>query len=398
MSDTPNAELVAMMKAMMARLDSIEARLDALQAPTSPAPGMVRAVDGALTRAAAQGLDVDARAQALVGMMEILTRPEMAGMLQTVGQHAPVFTSLLNLLAKSPETLELLTITLASFMSQRDEYGRSVEEQFAALLKLARRASQPAVLDQLHRGLDLFEQTPDLYLMAVEMLQGLVRQIIDLEGDIPSRMEACLKLMELATRPAVTDLAMEGLGLIQRNPAALQRLLRVANVAVDRLEGSTLDLEALTRDGFDLLELAATPENITLARRGLALVAKLDGTAGQMLDLADKLVADIQRPGFGFEERARVGLALMEKLSEPATLAAIQDLTESGVMDPAVLALVAKLGGALQKTATGEIQRRTVFAAMGAMLDPNTQRALGFGLAFASELGRALDEPLLLEG
>lgn len=64
----------------------------------------------------------------------------------------------------------------------------------------------------------------------------------------------------------------------------------------------------------------------------------------------------------------------------------------------AVLALVGRLGGALQKTATGEIQRRGMFAAMSAMMDPNTQRALGFGLAFASQLGQALDESLPIEG
>jgi hypothetical protein len=398
MSDTPNAELVAMMTAMMARLDRIEARLDALQAPTPTPTGLVRAVDGAIGRAAAQGLDVDARAETLVGLLEVLTRPEMAGMLQIVGQHTAVFTGLLNLLARSPETLELVTLTLTGFLAQRDEYGRSVEEQLAALMKIARRATRPMVLDQLNRGLDLFEQTPDLYLMAVDMLQGMLKQIIDLEGDSPSRIEAGLKLMELATRPAVTDLAMEGLGLLQRSPETLHRLLRVASVAVERMEGTKLDLEQLTRDGFDLLELCATPENIALARKGLALVAKLDGTAGQLLEVADRLVTDMQKPGFAFEERARIGLALMEKLSEPAMLKAIQGLTESGIMDPAVMALATRLGGALQKTATGEIQRRSMFAAMGAMLDPNTQRALGFGLAFASELGRALDEPLLIEG
>ncbi|MFH1464599.1 MAG: DUF1641 domain-containing protein [Pseudomonadota bacterium] len=398
MSDTPNAELVAMMKAMMGRLDRIEARLDALQAPAPPETGLVRAVDGALARAAADGLDVDARAQALVGMMEVLTRPEMAGMLQIVGQHAHVFTALLNLLARSPETLELVTLTLTGFMAQQDEHGRSIEDQINALMSIAKRATQPAVLEQLNRGLDLFEQTPDLYVMVVDTLQGMIKQVIDLEGDIPSRLEAGLKLMELATRPAVTDLALDGLGLLQRNPATLRRMVRIANIAMDRLEGSTLDLEGLTAEGFGLLELCATPENIVLARRALALVAKLDGTALQALDLAEKLVTDLQQPGFAFEERARVGLALMEKLSEPAMLKAIQGLTESGVMDPAVLALVGKLGGALQKTATGEIQRRSMFAAMGAMLDPNTQRALGFGLAFASELGQALDEPLLIEG
>ncbi len=449
-----NAELVTMMQAMMARLASIEARLDAV-APAQPEASLVRAVDGAVAQAASAGLDVDARAQAAVGMLEVLTRPDMVAIVDLVGRNTEVFTALLNTLAQSPGTLELLTQTIASFLSQRDEYGRTLEEQFTELVGLAKRLTNPVILGHAKTALDLFEESPDLYGVAVDYLQQLVKQIIDLEGDVPTRIECGVKLLEAATRPSVTAVAAEGLAIIHESPETVRNLVKLGGTAVQKLEASDLDLETLTTEGieilelaakaenlamarralvmveknpetigtfmdiaegmlgriaaseldlaelsgsaWDLLELAATPDNITLARDGLALVAKLNGSTDVMMSVADELVGKINEPGFGFEERARMGIALLEQLSEPGTLAAVKQLTESGMMDPAVMQLLVRVGKALQASTSGTIKPRGMFGAFGALQSKRVQLAMGFGLDFAEQLGDALEAPLALE-
>ncbi len=188
MPDVSNAELVAMMQAMMARLDSIEARLDNYAPTTTADARLVRAVDGAVARAAANGLDVDARAQAAVGMLEVLTRPDMVGIVELIGCNADVFTALLRTLAQSPGTLDLITQTVASFLAQRDEHGRTLEQQLTELMSLAKRLTNPVIIGHIKAALDVFEESPDLYALGVDYLQQMVKQIVDLEGDIPTRI------------------------------------------------------------------------------------------------------------------------------------------------------------------------------------------------------------------
>ena len=362
MSLITNADLVAMMQAMMARLDSIEARLEAQSRESQ-------------------------------GALQLASRPEVARVVNLVADNSETIGVVLHLLAQSPGTLELVTQSIAGFLAQRDEHGRTLEEQLTTLLRLAQRLTQPAVIAQLDNALDMFEQSPDLMGMGVDYIQGLLRQVMEIEGDLPSRFEAGVQLLELATRPEFPGLAREGLALANRNPETLRKLMGVAGEALDRLEDSELDLVTLTRDGFELLELAANPENILLARRGLQLVAKLDGTAGVMIDLADELLVEVQEPGFHFEDRARTGIALLTQISAPDTLAAVQELMQSGMMDPAVLQLLSQVGSALQKSASTPIQPKGMFGALGALQSAKTQRVLGFALDFSEQLGEALEAP-----
>jgi uncharacterized protein YjgD (DUF1641 family) len=378
MSLITNADLVAMMQAMMARLDAIEAKLEA-------------------------------QSREAQGALQLANRPEVARVVDLVADNSDTIAVLLQLLAQSPGTLELVTHTVANFLAQRDEHGRTIEEQLTTLMALAKRLTQPAVLEQVQQAMDLFEQSPDLMSLGVDYVQGLLQQVVELEGDLPSRFEAGVELLELATRPELTDMAREGLKLATKPEFAalaregmaladgrtdtLRTLMVVAGEALDRIEASELDLAELTRDGFELLELAANPENIVLARRGLQLVAKLDGTAVTMLELSDELVTDIQTPEFHFEDRARTGIALLTKLSAPDTLASIQELLDSGMMDPAVLQLLTRVGGALQKSAAKPIQPKGMFGALGALQSARTQKVLGFALDFSEQLGEAFEAP-----
>ncbi len=191
-------------------------------------------------------------------------------------------------------------------------------------------------------------------------------------------------------------MANDALALASRHPETARQLMGVANGMLDRVAASDLDLEQLAGQAWDLLELAATPENISLARDGLALVAKLNGTTPVLMGLADELVTKVNDPGFGFEERARTGLALLEKLSEPDTLAAVQQLTDSGVMDPAVMQLMARVGKALRTSTAGEIRPVGMFGALGALRSQRLQLAMGLGLDFAEQRGEALEQPLAI--
>jgi hypothetical protein len=362
MSLITNADLVAMMQAMMTRLDTIEAKLEAQSRESR-------------------------------GALQLASRPEVARVVDLVADNSETIGVLLHMLAQSPGTLELVTQSVAGFLAQRDEHGRTVEEQLTALMAVAKRLTQPAVLAQINQAMDLFEQSPDLMSLGVDYVQGLLRQVMEIDGDLPSRFEAGVELLELATRPGVTDLAREGLALVNQRPDTMRELMAVAGEALDRIERSQLDLSALTRDGIELLELAADPENIALARRGLQLVAKLDGSAGLMLDMADALISDIRAPEFHFEQRARVGMALLTRLSEPDSLAAIEQLLDSGVMDPAVMQLLSRVGTALQRTTAKPIQPRGMFSALGALGSARTQRVLGLALDLGEELGEALESP-----
>lgn len=134
----------------------------------------------------------------------------------------------------------------------------------------------------------------------------------------------------------------------------------------------------------------------------LAEQASRDAKAGlaAAVDTFDGLVARMQASGIDLDERAKQVIAAADKLSSERAIAlleaslsradAIRTVLESGVLDPAAVAIVSKAGRALAEAAAEPGQSVGPFGLMRAMGDGDVRAASGLLVRFARKLGRAI--------
>ncbi len=326
------SDVAQMLQQVMDRLDAIEARLDAL-APS----------------------------------------PEVTALTQVVADNPEVYRSLLTLVAQAPLAMEFMGEFVTTVLTQVDDDGTNLEMRLQECLTLFKRVTKPEVLAQVHMGLDLMEKLPETYGQGADYLTQLVDHVLLLDPIATVRIDEMMQILELATRPGVLATARKGMALIDEHPTAVENLIvsgeaaltalnaseldpeliskyvGVAMAAVQRLEDTTLDLEALAVEGITLLEKAGTPDNLAFASKSLDVLAGMNGSKDALLSVA-----------------------------------------ELAATDPKVIGLLVAMGEAASATAQTAPRPVGMFGALGAMSDANTKLALGFALAFASQLGGKL--------
>jgi uncharacterized protein YjgD (DUF1641 family) len=175
-----------------------------------------------------------------------------------------------------------------------------------------------------------------------------------------------------------------------------------------------------------------------------SLAAQLPGLLGMLTDTADELYQSASRAGVDVEERLRAALVLLEKLSQPQIVAAVNTLVqhlpmlaellqqapgltamavdtldelyeearrhgvdietilrrgleatkvllESGVFHPEAVKVVGNAGYALVESQKSN-QHLGLFGLLRMLRDPDIQRANGFLIAFAKHFGSRLNQ------
>ncbi|MCA9836862.1 MAG: DUF1641 domain-containing protein [Trueperaceae bacterium] len=257
--------------------------------------------------------------------------------------------------------------------------------------------------------------------------------------------------------------SLEQLSMLnQEAPAFTATVADTVDSMVQRLHGQGIDINERLENSLVLLEKLTTSEtssvlNQVLSRmdkleQALALLDSLPNTLAAMGDTADDLVGRMQRSGINVNERAQGALGLLEKLTEPKTLAALNQMVTkldslgplielaeqvpslaaiamdsvdglmekvrqsgfdmngtanalmhlaanlgpeqikalSSLIKPEVLEQLLAMTTALEATEQQPIKQVGPMNMLGEMRDPDVQRALGFFLAFAKQFGQEL--------
>jgi hypothetical protein len=150
-------------------------------------------------------------------------------------------------------------------------------------------------------------------------------------------------------------------------------------------------LQALTQRVDALAELLEPLRPaVGLLQQGPALAATLG-------DSFDDVMRQIGDSGIDVEHGLLNGAAAALRFGafmDAAKVHEIEALLQSGVLDPAALQAMGELGRALSETATTTAHPVGPLALLGALRQPDVQRALGFLVIFAERFGRRLrDQP-----
>jgi uncharacterized protein YjgD (DUF1641 family) len=131
-----------------------------------------------------------------------------------------------------------------------------------------------------------------------------------------------------------------------------------------------------------------------------ALVHAVPGHMAMVVDTLDDLADRVGETGVPLHARVTNLVALADHLTSPGMVALVDALEtrlpaltrvlESGLLDDGSTDTAIVTGRALADTARAGAPPAGPLALLGALNDPDTQRALGFFLAFAKRLGTQL--------
>lgn len=273
-------------------------------------------------------------------------------------------------------------------------------------------------LDTIERAVDLLDRLEDQMPGAIETGADILDEELTRAADrgvvLDERAGQALQLAERLTEPETVEILtalIDRLDQLEQLAALADQLPDATMVAVDSIDealtraaerGVVLDERA--REGLVLLEKMTEPDTakalgaVLDRAEHLERLAELAETAPDLIatvvDILDAEYARAAEHGYDPERLLRQTLGSLRRLGDLFQSDEFEALLDSGVLDPEALQTVGSLGSALvesQKEADrGETPRRGFFGMIGALRDPDVQRAIGFVLSFAKKFGQAL--------
>lgn len=226
---------------------------------------------------------------------------------------------------------------------------------------LIERLNDPATAEVLHRLLDHAQR---------------LDQALTMAGDLPNLLAIAVDFFDEICRKA----AGEGIDLEARASSLLKLLVQVSEPS---------NMQAIERLVARLPKLA----------EGSALLDELPNLFAIAVDTFDEWAAGLKAEGIELEQSLRQGLHAVLYLGGQVRreeLDRIGFLLKSDVLSENSVATVGMAGSALASCHRGTCEhpvpkRVGLFGLLNAIRDPNTQRAVSFGLQFAKCFGGVLD-------
>ena len=241
----------------------------------------------------------------------------------------------------------------------------TIESEQSEMPSLSERLSDPEVARSLNRLIDRAEQ-----------VDAMLDKAAEAQAAVPNLLATLVDLADTVSGQA----AKNGIELEQRGQGLMKLLLRLT-------EPETI--QAADRLLRELPKLAEASK----------LLAEAPNLAATLMDVLDEWTSKLRADGIDIETSLKQGLHaalwLGGRISE-TELDRLGDLLRSDVLDEHAVDVVALAGSSLAKCQQDTCEMETpkrigMFGLLSALRDPDTQRALAFGVRFAKCFGNAMD-------
>lgn len=187
-------------------------------------------------------------------------------------------------------------------------------------------------------------------------------------------------------------------GLQEVRDAAAQ-LPGMASAAVDVVDERVagwqargIDVDERLKAGVVLLERLTEPDTLAALTTMTELAGQAPGAIAMLADMFDGVAQRVQEAGIDIDERIASTLELGEKMTARATVEGL-----SGVLHPGAVSIVGMLGGALvscyeECMTLPEPRRYGPLKALSKLGDHDVQRGLAFLVNVARFFGRQMNE------
>ncbi len=220
-----------------------------------------------------------------------------------------------------------------------------------------------------------------------ELIELAIRSLDRIDGRLAA-LEASVARIEAVARPAVAT------------------LVDTADELVTRLAVRGIDVDARARSMLALVEQLSAPAVLAPLSRLIARIEQLDavvatadkipGLVAMVVDTLDSIVSRLRESDIDVDATVRSLLRVAERLTRRETLRVVEAVLDTGVLDPAALTTIRRIGQAVAKTGSVEPGRIGLFGLLRALRDPEVQRATGFLVDLARNFGAELG-PLALD-
>ncbi|HSN84411.1 MAG TPA: DUF1641 domain-containing protein [Polyangiales bacterium] len=207
----------------------------------------------------------------------------------------------------------------------------------------------------------------------------------DLEATL-RRVEARLERLEQAIEPIV------------KATTAAPAFTSTAVDVIDEWANQHGDLDARLRTLSDVVERLTRPEALAPLLAFVELTEQAQPAFATITDIVDETMARAAADGMEIERLVESTKNAILRLAHLATAREVQALLDSGMLDPAALSTLGLTARAVADASDQPAPRVGMLAAFRATRQPSVQRALGFLLKVAENLGESLgsDETRLL--
>jgi uncharacterized protein YjgD (DUF1641 family) len=204
-------------------------------------------------------------------------------------------------------------------------------------------------------------------------------------GETRSELEATLRRIE-----ARLDRLEQTLDPITEATAAAPALTSTAVDLLDDWANRHGDLDTRLRTLSELLERMTRPEALAPLMMMVELTENAKPAMATFTDIVDETMARAAAEGMEIERLVESSKNAVLKLAQLATAREVQALLDSGMLDPTALATLGMTARAVADASAEPAPRVGLFGAMRAAGKPSVQRALGFLVRVAENLGENL--------
>ncbi|MCA9981895.1 MAG: DUF1641 domain-containing protein [Anaerolineales bacterium] len=237
----------------------------------------------------------------------------------------------------------------------------------------------------VNRLADAIEQAPAYAAMAGDMVDELATTAKQRGVNLDERLQTTLALVERLTAPEMTMRLNQLLDLAETAPGYAAML---ADMADGTIRGA--DIETRLRAALELADKLTNPEMTAKINQLLALADQAPGLIAMLGDMADDTFRQAQQRGINLEVLAQKGVHASVKFSELIESPEFDALLESGILDPQAVVSVGQAGRALAISTQQPVEPIGLFGLLGALRDPEMQKALGFLVRFGQNFGREI--------
>ncbi len=211
--------------------------------------------------------------------------------------------------------------------------------------------------------------------------QALVPPGLASASDLDStlqRIEARLERIEQTLEP------------LTKATAAAPALTSTAVDIIDDWAQQVDDLDARVRSMSELLERLTRPEALAPLMAFVEMTEQAKPAVATFTDIFDEMMARAAADGMEVERLVESTKNALLRLAQLATAREVQALLDSGMLDPATLSTLGLAARAVADASEQPAKRVGMFGALRAARQPSVQRALGFLITVAENLGENL--------
>lgn len=300
--------------------------------------------------------------------------------------------TLADLVTQGPGMAAMVGDVVDETVRSAADRGVDVDQRLRTALQIAEELTAPEMVDKLDRLLTMADEAPGMAAMVGDIVDESVRSAAANGIIIEDRLRAGLAIAEKLTAPEMAAKLDTLLDMADQAPLMAAMVGDIVDESVQQVAAKGINLEERLRAGLALTERLTEPTTLASLNQLLDMAEQGPGLVAMVGDVVDETAVSLD-----LESRLHAGLSIAEKATQPETLNKLDEMfdilleAESGVLNPEAVRTVGKMAQALVASQKEAPPKVGLFGLMRTLGDPEIQTALGFLINFAKHFGRRLN-------